>query len=150
MAMKKGFFFTTDGFLAIILFTVIILGLFSYYISAKSLTQQYYYSEDLLNIFSNVKISELDPIYYPSIQTILNQPEEYNSGNVIIQQINVFYEQNQELSAIEMVEELTTGLVPEKYGFGIIVKGEDVYSAGKENITALVSRQKIVKGGDFN
>ena len=148
--VKKGFFFTVDAFLAILIFTLILFSLFSYYVSSKSLTQQFYYSEDLLEVINSIELLELDPAKYSIIGEIIANQDLEDLTITPLEGISTFYNTNSLLKAEALAADLTEGLIPETgYGFGVSIEGRDVYQTGKTNVTALVSRQRIVKGGSY-
>ena len=69
--MKKGFIFSFDSFLALIIFTLFTLLIYLFFVFSSPTTQQYYFSEDMLNVLQNVKISELQSSYPQINQMVL-------------------------------------------------------------------------------
>lgn len=136
MGMKKGFFFSTDGFVALMLFIIVLLGIYSYIIISSSMQQQYYFSEDLLDVFANVNVSELEENYpalgiYDGKMTLLEAivSDTENSG--------------------EIIEELSSGLINEQYKIALYVDGYKVFS-NLANITSLVARERLVNNNNEN
>ncbi len=144
--MKKGFFFSLDSILALILFGVVLSGIYSFFLVTHSIDQQFYFSEDVLNRFSSIKVSELDLTKYPEIQRMVSEETIKDLDNTLIEQIVVFRENEGESSpsAQLFVEDITKNLIPEQYGFSVDVNGE-IFSKSKE-VTTLVSRERLVFG----
>ena len=88
--MKRAFIFSLDAFLAIILFIFIIFLIYTSSISFFGLNQQYFFTDDLLNTLSNVKINELDLGNYPQISAQVFDKKINNTDTVLIEQIVTF------------------------------------------------------------
>ena len=149
--MKKAFFFSLDAFFAVIIFTLILVSVYGYFISTQELRQQYFYSEDLFNIFINTRMSELSPDAYPNIYALYDSeiPEIRDNMNpdlTIMEQIvtlrNIKTEEAN--GAIKTIlDELTGELFEGKYGFSFNV--ED-WTYGEEGGNTIVSRRRFVSG----
>jgi len=136
MGMKKGFFFSSDAFIALMLFVVVLLGIYSYMVTSNNMQQQYYFSEDLMEVFSNVRAMDLPE----EKQLILEEGlTNYNQSSTISELIV----QNPDEAGI-IIEELTNGLISWQYGIGLFSDEEEVYN-DLENVTSSVSRTKLVK-----
>lgn len=144
--MKTGFFFSLDSIVALILFGIILAGIYSFFLATHSIDQQFYFSEDILNRFSSIKISELDLTKYPEIQRMVGDGSITNLENTLVEQIVIFREIERENSpsANLFVEDITEGLIPEQYGFSVDVNGE-IFKKSKE-VSTLVSRERLVFG----
>ena len=144
--MKKGFFFSMDGFLALILFALFLSLIYSFFISVPRLEQPFYFSEDILDVFSEVKVSELDLNSYPNIQGMITNDVINNTNKTIFEVLSDFQLNNHNIADSQMlVNELITGIIPEQYGFGIDFGNSSIYEKPK-NVTNLVSRQRLVIG----
>ena len=144
--MKKGFFFSMDGFLALILFALFLSLIYSFFISVPRLEQPFYFSEDILDVFSEVKVSELDLNSYPNIQGMITNDVINNTNKTIFEVLSDFQLNNHDIADSQMlVNELITGVIPEQYGFGIDFGNSSIYEKPK-NVTNLVSRQRLVIG----
>ncbi|MCD4666242.1 hypothetical protein K8R47_00335 [archaeon] len=51
-----------DAFLALFLFILVLIMIYSYYVNPLQLQQQYYSAQDIVDVFSNVKITELSNV----------------------------------------------------------------------------------------
>ena len=71
MGLRKGFFFSMDSFMALSMFVIILVSMYVFFISVKSLDQQYYISEDLFDVFSEVEINELEYSNYPYVSNLI-------------------------------------------------------------------------------
>ena len=85
--MKKGFFFSLDSILALILFGVVLAGIYSFFLVTHSIDQQFYLSEDILNRFSTVNVGELDLTKYPEIQKMVAEETIKDMEVTLIEQI---------------------------------------------------------------
>ncbi|MBS3153584.1 hypothetical protein J4426_03415 [Candidatus Woesearchaeota archaeon] len=144
--MKKGFFFSLDSILALILFGVVLAGIYSFFLVTHSIDQQFYLSEDILNRFSTVNVGELDLTKYPEIQKMVAEETIKDMEVTLIEQIVIFRENEGEESpsANLFIRDLTDSLIPAQYGFAVDVNGE-LFTRSKE-VTTLISRERLVFG----
>lgn len=150
---KKGFFFSIDAFMAILIFTVMIVSIYGYFINIHELRQQYFYSEDLLDIFINTHMNELDLSLtnYPSIFALYSDNNDEVLDNMdpsltIMEQIVTLRNNNTagaSVAATTIVTNLTTDLLGSKYGFSFDLGRDEIYGTEK-NITSSVARQRFV------
>ena len=126
--MKKGFFFSLDAFFAIMIFTLVLVSIYGYFVNTQELRQQYFYSEDLLDIFINTKMDEIDD-NHPDIQDLYVSeiPEVKDNMNpdlTIMEQIIILKNTNTEpgLEAAQtIITSLTYNLLSERYGISFDV-----------------------------
>ncbi|MBI2106416.1 hypothetical protein HYT57_00370 [Candidatus Woesearchaeota archaeon] len=144
--MDKGFFFSIDSIFALMLFGFVLANIYSFFLVSHSANQQFYFSEDVLDIFSKVKINELDLTKYTVVQTMIGDGRIKNLDATLLDQVVVFREKEGEAStnAQIFVQDVTKGLIPEQYGFSVDVNGE-VFKKSKE-VTTLISRERLTFG----
>ena len=135
-----------DAFFAVIIFTLILVSVYSYFISTQELRQQYFYSEDILDIFVNTKMGELNVVSDPNHYNFnkLNELSLINPDLTIMDQITALQYQGYPEYSQWIFYNLTSDLFGEKYGVSFDVEGL-VYQSQK-NVTALVARQRFVSG----
>ncbi|HLC63012.1 MAG TPA: hypothetical protein VJJ21_01715 [Candidatus Nanoarchaeia archaeon] len=146
---KNGFFFSMDAFLALILFGTFLALIYSYYVGNPKLDQPFYFSEDVLDVFSNVKINELDLNQYPEITKLIN-------NNIITNQDKTIFEVLIELNNKDppdvdnsrvMVEEIVSGIIPAQYGFSLEFNKNPVYNNDpSKQVTNAIARQRLIIG----
>jgi len=117
--MKKGFIFSFDSFLALIMFTLFTLLIYIFFIFAIPTTQQYYFAEDLINVLNGVKISELDLSAYSTINTMINDKRITDTSLTILQQIITFKEEGDDDSACEVFEDIAKAKIKPSASYGI-------------------------------
>ena len=86
---KKGYFFTMDALLAILMFTTIVLLIHLFYINAPPLTQLHYLSKDTIEVLSTTKIKDLDASTYPFVGTY-SGTSLFNEELTIVEQLKVY------------------------------------------------------------
>ena len=136
MGLKKGFFFSTDGFFALILFVVVLLSVYSYIIISSSTEQQYYFSEDLMDVFSSVTVGEV------SYLSLAGYDADFTILEVIVE------EKDNDVTIEEIITELTSGLMNEQYGIKLSVTDDEgvfqeIFSS-LEDAPTIVSRERMV------
>ena len=117
--MKKGFIFSFDSFLALIMFTLFTLLIYIFFIFAIPTTQQYYFAEDLINVLNGVRISELDLNAYSTISTMINDKKITDTSLTILQQIITFKEQGDSTSACQVFKDIAKDKIKPSASYGI-------------------------------
>jgi len=143
--LKKGYFFTLDALFGIILIGMALVLTSKYYISEIEQPQLNYYSYDLINSLSNIKITEVDD---PYVAYLISQGEIINYNNSIIEQIGEFYVLNKTGLATNLSHIVFENLIPDKYGFEIVIESDTIYyndSISPLN-TELVSSRRLISG----
>ena len=120
---RKGFFFSMDAFFAILIFTVALVSIYGYFINAQELRQQYFYSEDMLDIFSNVRMGEIMEGGSYSDLNRLNTWNLINEDLTIMEQIISFKNQGYDNYSQWIVNNLTSDLLGDRYGFSFDLQG---------------------------
>ena len=143
MAVKKGIFFTIDSLLASGIVILAILLVSTFYINEHKKVNVGYASQDLVRVFSTLKIGEVDNEY---VKSLIESGEITNKDNTIIEQIGDFWAQDKVDTAKRLTTNLTYQLIPANYGFSIFVDGEEIYSNSVPLKKALVSSRKLVSG----
>ena len=153
---KKGFFFSTDAFLAILIFTLVLVSIYGYFIGTQELRQQYYFSEDLFDIFINTNIEEIEET--ESYETFLENMEiDYPEHIGLIDKKLTIMEQlitinnnvtQDDPAGDTIARELTSALIStffedSRYGFNFNVN-EWAYLEDEGNPNAIVARQRFV------
>src|SRR3989344_5185908 len=111
--MKKGFIFSFDSFLALIIYTLFTVLIYFFFVFSSPTTQQYYFSEDLLNVMDNVKVSEISS--YPEVQVMINDGRIKDQSLTIIEQILTFQLERDTTSACELFNITKKNLLPKGF-----------------------------------
>lgn len=126
MAMKRGFFFSTDAILAF--FTVIagILAISVLYTHSQPKAQIDYLPQDVVRMLSAVKVSELDNEYL--LLLIENGTlSEKEFDNTIIEAAGLLWVKNQASAATLLLQNITDKLVPSRFGLEIVIGNETMH-----------------------
>jgi hypothetical protein len=151
MAVKKAFFFSLDAFFAVIIFTLILVSVYGYFINVQELRQQYFYSEDVLDIFINTKMSDLGnggPLDTNENLVLLDNYGLIDYDMTIMEQITFLNNKGYVNYSQWIFYNLTSDFFGEKYGTSFDVGFESIFESQK-NITALVSRQRYISGSEL-
>lgn len=142
--MKKGFIFSFDSFLALIMFTLFTLLIYIFFIFAIPTTQQYYFAEDLINVLNGVKINELDLSAYLTINNMINDKKITDTSLTIMQQIITLKEQSEitidisdDKYACDVFEDIAKDKIKPSASYGIGL------NLGSSNICEEVLNPKI-------
>jgi len=114
---KKGYFFTMDALLALLLFTTVILLIHLFYINAPPLSQLHYLSRDTLDTLSTTKIKDLDETAYPFL--IDAQFSDINEELTVIEQLATYNAGGQISKKEEIERQLLQHLYPAQYKYTI-------------------------------
>ncbi len=143
--MKKGIFFTLDALFATILIGIALIISSKYYISDVSQSQVNYYSQDIVNSLSNIKISEVNDSY---VKSLISSGEIVNLENSVVEQIGEFYVLNKTDLARNLSVAVSKELIPDKFGFEMLVNDESIYFVNSEygRQTELISSRRLISG----
>ena len=144
--MKKGFIFSFDSFLALVLFTLFTILIYLFFVFSTPVTQQYYFSEDIINVLSTTKISDLNLAEYPDIELMVNDGRITDTSSTIIEQILTFELNDNREDACGLFGNVTENLVPAGYKVGIGLTTSDFCAQGITNSINLISRNRISVG----
>lgn len=146
MNKKRGVFFTIDAILAAGIFVAVILLVSSSHVSEPDKAQASFTSQDIIKVFTNLKVEEIDNGY---IQNLIDTGVITKVDNTILEQIGEFWadgtEEKLEL-AKKFTSNVTYSLIPERMGFGLYVDGEEIYLRDKDVTRSIISSRKIISG----
>ncbi|MAG47210.1 hypothetical protein CL617_01275 [archaeon] len=143
---KRGFFFSLDSFMGLILFVLTLAIVYSFFVATHSLQQEFFISEDLLNVFTNVKIDELDLSKHLGISALIPTTIE-NTDVLLIEEIFILYDKDQAENPVTtnsetFVTDIVTDefnvpsnnnrLVPVQYEINVLL--QDALDPNKDNL----------------
>lgn len=143
MNKKRGVFFTIDAILAAGIFFVVIILVSSSYVSEPDKAQVSFMSQDIVKVFTNLKVDELDNDY---VQSLIDTEVITRVNNTILEQIGEFWAEDQLELAEKFTSNVTYSLIPERFGFGVYVNGDEIYLRAKDVTRNLISSRKIITG----
>ncbi|MBI2650696.1 VWA domain-containing protein [Candidatus Woesearchaeota archaeon] len=141
--MKRGIFFTIDSLLASGIMIVAILLVSNFYSVQQQGVNVNYASQDLVRIFSAMKVGEVRNDY---VKSLIASGDITNINNTILEQIGDFWAEDKIDMARNFTKNLTEGIFPAAYGFSVLVNEEIIYSKDLPVKRALVSSRKIISG----
>ena len=154
--MKKGFIFSIDAFLAILLFVFVVALIYSFSVAFFSLNQQYFYSEDILTTFSEIRLNELDLNYYPQISNLINEGKINNTDVKVVEQIIAFQlnddpgDPENVDNTLELISDIMNNVVNQNINIGIFAGDLNIYntnpSVDPNDINNLIARTRIEVG----
>lgn len=139
----KGFYFSIDALLAIV---ILVMGIMAFYqLSPSSITsdKSYVLSNDFINLISVMQIGEVNNTY---IQSLVSNGTIGNPNNTILQQVGLFWAENKSDIANSIISNFSDGLLPPNFGFGVYMGNEPVYESGSDPVYNLISTSRMVSG----
>lgn len=143
--IKRAIYFTLDALFAAVLIGMALVLSSKYFIFETTQPQVSYYSSDIINSLSNIKISELNDTY---IEYLISSGQIINLDNSVIEQIGEFYVLNQTDLAVNLSVIVGNRLIPQKYGFEMLINNESFYfnDSEKSRRTELISSRRLISG----
>ncbi len=138
----KAYFFSLDAFLGA---AIVILGVLlasSLYVAPQETSQIAQFSRDMTSVLSEIRVYEVNNSY---VQSLIESGEIKNANNSVLEQIGEFWAANKTGQAKYFALNITEGLIPKKYGFGIYADDNVILSAPAIN-KSLISSRKMVSG----
>ena len=141
--MKNGIFLTIDSLLASGIILIGIILVTNLYISERPRVNLNYASQDVVRVFSTMRVGEIKNDY---VQSLIASGEIINVNYTILEQIGDFWSQNKIELGKNFTKNLTEDIFPSGFGFSILVNGEEIYTRNLPSNKALVSSKKIISG----
>ncbi|HLC49971.1 MAG TPA: hypothetical protein VJI97_00920, partial [Candidatus Nanoarchaeia archaeon] len=143
MALRKGIFFTIDALLASGIVILSIALLFNFYSSKPETTSINYASHDIVGILSTMKVGDINNEYAKSL-ILSGDIEKVN--NTVLEQIGDFWANGEDELSYNFTRNVTEGLVPQGFGFSVLVNGDEIYSRNLPISNSLVTSRNIISG----
>ena len=141
--MRKGIYFTFDSLIAAVVLIMAILLASSFYIKEQQRININYAAQDLIVLFSSLKVGDLKIDY---VQRLVNSSDITNENLTVLEQIGDFWAQDKAELAKNFTKILMEDTFPSAYGFSVLVNGDLIYVRDLPVTTSLVSTRKIVSG----
>lgn len=130
---KKGVIFSLDAFMAVGIFLIAAVAIYVFVLSSGNLKQQYYISNDILNILQDIKVYELSPGKYPEIASAL-----VNNGSVSSRYLGSAFMTTDK--AGEFFDAIFKALLSDKYEFGLNIDNKEISVTNKNYVVARRAR----------
>src|SRR3989344_7507124 len=123
--MKKGVFFTIDALLASGIIIIAIVLISKFYYSEQQTTNVNYASKDIISVLSAITVNDANNDY---VKSLIASGVITDTNNTLIGQIGDFWANDDMDIAKNFTKNLTDDIIPKKYGFSVLVNGEEIYS----------------------
>jgi len=143
MVMKKAQFFTMDAVLAVSIILVTIVLMSSEYISERDESNIYFLSNDIMDVYSNLKVKDSINDY---VKSLIANGSIVNINNTILEQIGEFWSENRSGLASRFVVNITRDHIRDIFGFSVLVDEEVIYADNKSINNQLISSKRIISG----
>jgi hypothetical protein len=151
---KKGYFFTLDVAIAMVIIVIGFLLIWSFYTFQVKKTQPYFYAQDILDFMSSTSISAVSGSI-PYVQDLIFDKNITNFDVTLLEQVAIFYMAEPDRPAPSYLPQNFTrhmlqGTVPEQYSMQLIFNNTPIYTMnGSANVaqnesSTLISAKKMV------
>jgi len=140
---KKAYFFTLDALLSLSIMVIGLMLISNVYVSSQPRTQLDYYSEDLISLFSDIKLDEINNSY---INKLIADGNITDTENSILEQIGIFWVTNKTDLAQNLARNISYSIIPDRYGYAFVVGGDIVYSEPKNKSRELTTHKSMITG----
>ncbi len=143
---KTAQYLTLDAFIASMIIVTGLVIVLAARTSVPGTAQSELLSKDMAASLSSLKLKDLNN---PLVLSMARAGEITNLDNTILQQAAEFYVTAQQSSASRLLQNVTYGLIPQRYSFEVIIDGQMVYNRTTTNqnrSSVLVSSKKLVFG----
>ncbi len=149
---KKGFFFSMDALIAVILALSVMALAATYYSNIQHAPQPIYHSSDIAQILSTVQLHELTR---PEMVAIIGEIEDQN--RTVLEQMLQFQIEGDVQAAQDLAQVTIGSIVPGAYDMGVWIEGYDdpIYASEGSSTSGstgshLVSVKQLVSGIEKN
>jgi len=144
MAMnQKGFFFTVDALLAASVLLGGLLLISSYYVNDQPTIHLNYLAEDILTALDVITVGDFSNSY---VQDLIANGTIEDLDTSLLQQAGIFWADSQFGLAQAFIENITSSLLPARYGFGVWIDNDLIYQRNNPPPTSRSSARKLVSG----
>jgi len=143
---KNAQYLTLDAFIASLILAVGLVIVLAARNSTPSTAQSELLSKDVASSLSSLKLKELNN---PLVLKMAGDGTITNLDNTVLQQATEFYFTSQRPSAFTLLQNVTSGLIPQRYSFEVLINGELIYNrttASQNTSPVLVSSRKLIFG----
>src|SRR3989338_8681844 len=140
---KRGMYFTVDAMIAVSIIFITLMLITSTHVSKKENTSSASAASDIVHIFTQAKVSELDN---PYVQLLINDGTIKNSNNSVFDQLGEFWALGQYDLAQRFISNISQDLVPSQFGMMVVIGDDIMYSNNKSLTASLASSRKIISG----
>lgn len=143
MGLKKGIYFTFDSFIAGGIVVLVILLASSLYVKEQDRIDLNFLSRDLVTVLGTITVEEIDNDY---INSLISGGSIENLENTVLEQIVVFWENNELEKANKTAANVIEPWVINKSGVGLWIDNQTIYTRDVPIEKFLVSSKKIIGG----
>ncbi|MBN1157481.1 hypothetical protein JXA85_07705 [Candidatus Woesearchaeota archaeon] len=149
---KRGYFFTLDAFVAMGVIIVGLILVFSLRSEPAEHTQTEFFSKDMVSLFASTKIYEINNEY---VDELKNNKTITNVHYTVLETIGELIFLNKTDAARNLIASITTDIVPENYGFELILNNKSVhirnvadqdFYSDPDRYDVLLSSRRIISG----
>ena len=146
--MKRGFIFSFDSFLALVMFALFLILILMFYIFTSPTTQQYFFSEDMLNVLSDVRINELDMSSYPQINALINNADIKDTSASVLEAIISLQAESppKTVQACNLFKDVRIRVEPPGYKIGLDLTNTQVCAGESVGGVNIISRGRTATG----
>lgn len=145
MIKKKGYFFTLDAFIGLTILAVGIMLLYSSYSYEPDYEQPHSIAQDVAGSVSQISLNEFNSAVVDSLR---DSGDIKSMDNTVMEQIAVFYINNEMALASRLAEAILTDVVPEQYDFSLLLEDNVIYGSAviSDRSKAVASSKVLVMG----
>ncbi|MFH1770228.1 MAG: vWA domain-containing protein [archaeon] len=141
---KKGLFFSVDAFFAIMLLIIGVILVANYTFRDVSTEQIDLLSKDLLTSLGEMKVVDVNDSW---VRDQITYGYITNTDNTVLEQIGAFWATGEMERAENLSRILVEGLVPTRYGVGIIIDDDVIYIQNKSTKALnLINSRRMITG----
>ena len=138
---RTAVFFSIDAVFALFLLASAIVMSSLYYSYTQKTSQLGYFSKDILNILASTRIKDINNSY---VSSLINDSNITDTNITLLEQIGIFWATGKQSMAENLAKNITYRLVPEGYGFSIVMGNDTIWQRnGTTNKTLIVYKSMI-------
>ena len=138
----KAYFFSLDAMLALTLVVTTIVLLSSIDIREPSMAQTNFLSEDLMSVFSELRVGEINNSY---VKELIQNGTITQLNNTILEQFGEFYAEELDSTAASMFYNITYDILNGE-NIGLYIEGDQIYSYGSAPREILLNSHRMISG----
>lgn len=140
---RRALFFTVDALVAALIMLGGLMLLTSSYVSEQPRSLINTMADDMINVLGEMQVHEANSTF---MQQLIANGSISDLNNTLLMQMGEFWADGNTSLAEAFAMDVSEGMLPERYGYSIIMDNDTIYTRNSSVKNMLVTSKKIITG----
>lgn len=154
---RKGYFFTLDAFLAMVILLIGVAALLGYSVYTPQPQQPERLGKNVLSVFGSSKVKDINDPYYGAFGNLVKSGKINDTEKTLIQVLGQFYYYGDLNNSAYLISNFTEGYISGQYHYEFLIDNLRVYPVDasaqhnlSRNKTSILMPAKAISFGRIN